>query len=289
MRRERGESRLGTRIGSGVQARRTLFVGVVILVAVASLFVCRGQATGRIGVYRPESPTAPTVKPSGASSARTEASKRITLTASELPDDCVPNPAGPPTATYQLGLVGSATNGVLNTGSATISNVAAKFCGIVTLVTGTPPCGTTGSVHSPTDGQKYGPLSVLLTLVPGMTPTIGFVANPGTITGGFSCASSQNGLAVDLNANVSGSTTPLFGVSCTINVSIPLTGAVTGPLAATTATLTSNDLSVPMVQPSTTCPAPVAANVDKIAGLPLSPGHASATLPVTASLYQPAP
>ena len=131
------------------------------------------------------------------------------------------------------------TNGALATGSATVSGIDAKFCGIVTLVNGTPPCGVTGSVDSPTDGQKYGPLSVVLTLVPGMTPTIGFIANPGTITGGFSCTSSQNGLAVALNANVSGSTAPLFGVSCTIGpVTIPLTGAVTGPLTATTATLT---------------------------------------------------
>jgi len=167
--------------------------------------------------------------------------------------------------------------------------IDAKFCGIITLVNGTPPCGTTGSVDSPTDGQKYGPLSVVLTLVPKMTPTIGFVANPGTITGGFSCTSSQNGLAVALNANVSGTTAPLFGVSCTIRATIPLTGAVTGPLTDTTATLTSNDLNVPALQPSTTCPAAVAANVDMIAGLPLAPGHSSATLPVIASIYQPGP
>ena len=133
------------------------------------------------------------------------------------------------------------------------------------------------------------PCRCVLTLVPEMTPTIGFVANPGTITGGFSCTSSQNGLAVDLDANVSGTTAPLFGVSCTIGATIPLTGSVTGPLTDTTATLRSNDLSAPAVQPSATCPAAVAANVDMIAGLPLAPGHASATLPVTASLYQPAP
>ncbi len=201
----------------------------------------------------------------------------------------MPNPDGPPTATYQLGLVGSVASGALSTGSAQISGIDAKFCGIVTLVTGTPPCGTTGSVDSPLDGQKYGPLSVLLTLVPGMTPTIGFTANPGTITGGFSCTSSQNGLAVNLDANVSGTTAPLFGVSCTIGATIPLSGSVTGPLSNTTATLTSNDLIAPDVQPSTTCPAAVAANVDMIAGLPLSPGQSSASVPVTASLYQPPP
>jgi hypothetical protein len=215
-------------------------------------------------------------------------SSKVMLTASNIPSDCVPNPAGPPTSPYELGLVGTAANGSLTAGPATVAGINAKFCGIVTLVNGTPPCGATGAVESPIDGQIYGPLSVALTLVPGMSPTIGFTANPGTITGGFSCGSSQNGLAVTLDARVSGSTAPLFGVSCTIGpLDLPLTGTVTGPLSAATATLSSSDFTVPAVTPSPTCPASVAANIDAIAGLPLSPGQASASLPITASLYQP--
>jgi hypothetical protein len=205
-----------------------------------------------------------------------------------LPADCMPASAGPPSSPYQLGLVGTATNGTLTTKAATLSGIDAKFCGLVTLVNGTPPCSATGAIESPNDGQLYGALSLALTLVPGMTPNVGFVANPGTISGGFSCVSSQNGLAVGLDAVVSGSTAPLFGVSCTIGpVTIPLSGSVTGPLTSTSATLTSNDLSVPAVQPSATCPSAVASNIDAIAGLPLAAGGASATLPVTASLYQP--
>ncbi len=218
------------------------------------------------------------------------APKGLVSNSSNLPADCVPNPTGPPSAPYELGLVGTATNGALDTPSASVAGINAKFCGIVTLVTGTPPCGVTGRVDSPVDGQLYGALSVALTLVPGMTPTIGFVANPGTISGGFSCSSSQNGLSVGLDANVSGSTAPLFGVSCTIGpMTIPLSGTVTGPLTDTTGTLSSNAFAVPALQPSPTCPAAVAANVDLIAGLPLAAGHANTLLPIAASLYQPAP
>ena len=207
-----------------------------------------------------------------------------------LPADSAPAPAGPPTSPFQLGVVGTATNGALTTKSATVSGINAKFCGLVTIVNGTPPCYATGFVESPNDGQVYGALSVALNLVPGMTPSVGFVANPGTISGGFSCGSSQNGLAVGLNAVVSGSTAPLFGVSCTIGpVTIPLGGSVTGPLASTTGTLSSDDFGVPAIQPSPTCPSAVASNIDAIAGLPLAPGGASATLPVTASIYQPGP
>jgi hypothetical protein len=281
-------SRLEIRMGARRPGRKATVVAVALLVVAGSLFVSRGQAPGTGPEAFPGS-RATANQPVGAA-ARPKGPEQISLASTALPDDCVPNPTGPPAAPYELGLVGTATGGTLDTGSASVSNIDAKFCGIVTLVTGTPPCGATGSVNSPLDGQQFGALSVGLTLVPGMTPTIGFVANPGTITGGFSCTSSQNGLAIAVDANVSGSTTPLFGVSCTIGpVTIPLTGSATGPLTATTATLTSSSFSVPAIQPSATCPAAVAANVDMIAGLPLSAGHASATLPVTASLYQPAP
>jgi hypothetical protein len=207
-----------------------------------------------------------------------------------LPPDCIPNPAGPPGSTYQLGLVGTVHDGVLNAGPATVDNINVMFCGVVTVVTGSPPCGATGSVYSPPDGQVFGPLAVAFTLVPGMSPSVGFTANPGTITGTFSCtSSSQNGLSVALDATVSGTTSALFGVSCTIGpLTIPFTGIVTGPFTDLTATLTSNDFTVPAVQASPTCPAGIPANVDAIVGLPSPPGVATASLPVTASLYQPA-
>jgi hypothetical protein len=211
-------------------------------------------------------------------------------TADNLPPDCIPNPAGPPATTYQLGLVGTVHGGVLTAGPTTVANISATFCGVVTVVNGQPPCGATGSIYSPPDGQVFGPLSVAFTLVPGMSPSVGFTANPGTITGTFSCASSsQNGLNVTLDATVSGTTAPLFGVSCTIGpLTIPLTGTVTGPYTDLTTTLTSSDFTVPAVQTSPTCPGGVPANIDAIVGLPIPPGGASATLPVTASLYQPA-
>src|ERR1019366_2308437 len=122
-----------------------------------------------------------------------------------LPADCVPKPQGPPGAPYELGLVGTVHKGVLTAGPATVADITAKFCGVVTVVPGKPPCGATGSVVSPQDGQIFGSLSAELTMVPGMDPKVPFVAHPSSITGGFSCVSSENGLAVSLNARVSGS------------------------------------------------------------------------------------
>jgi hypothetical protein len=212
------------------------------------------------------------------------------LTASsDLPADCIPNPSGPPGAPYQLGLVGTVNNGVLVAGPAKVADINAKFCGIVTVVEGKPPCGATGTVVSPKDGQVYGSLSAELTLVPGMEPKVPFVAHPGTITGGFGCASSTDGLVVNLLATVSGST-GLFGLSCAIGpLTIPLSGVVTGPLSNASIVLRGDDFAVPAVTASSTCPGQVPANLNAIARLPIAPGGASATLPATTSLYQPPP
>jgi hypothetical protein len=214
----------------------------------------------------------------------------LTANSANLPADCIPKPSGPPGAPYQLGVVGTVNDGLLTAGSATIANVTAKFCGIVTVVGAKPPCGATGNVVSPQDGQIFGSLSAELTLVPGMQPKVPFVAHPGTITGTFTCTSNSSaGLAVSLTAKVSGST-GLFGLSCTIGpLTIPLTGLVTGPLDNATVTLRSNDFAVPAVQSSPSCAGAVPANLDQIAGLPIRPGGATATLPATTSIYQPGP
>lgn len=215
--------------------------------------------------------------------------KLLSASSANLPADCMPKPSGPPGAPYQLGVVGTVHNGVITAGPATIADITAKFCGVVTVVPGKPPCGATGSVSSPQDGQIFGSLSAELTMIPGLDPKVPFVAHPGSITGGFSCVSSENGLAVSLDAKVSGST-GLFGLSCTIGpLTIPLTGVVTGPLANATITLRSNDFAVPAVQSSPTCAGAVPANLDQIAGLPIRPGGATATLPATTSIYQPGP
>jgi hypothetical protein len=226
-----------------------------------------------------------------ATTGRTRATHKVLVSTDNLPADCIPNPVGPPTAPYQLGLVGTVHGGVLNAGPATVTNINVTFCGVVTLTNGPPPCGATGTVVSPPDGQVFGPLSVGLTLVPGMSPNIGFTAIPGLITGGFTCTStsSPDGLAVFLNATVSGTTGGLFGVSCTIGpLTIPLSGVITGPFTALSGTLTSNDFTVPAIAASPTCPGSIPANVDAIAGLPIAPGGANASLPVSASLYLPA-
>jgi len=206
-----------------------------------------------------------------------------------LPADCIPKPSGPPGSHYQLGLVGTVDNGVVTAGPATIAHITAKFCGVVTVVPGKAPCGATGTVVIPQDGQVFGALTAQLTMIPGMAPRVPFTDHPGTITGGFACTtSSASGLAVNATATVSGST-GLYGLSCTIGpFSIPMSGVVSGPLNAASITLTGDHFSVPRVAPSATCPAAVASNLDAIAGLPIAPGGASARLPATTSIYQPA-
>jgi hypothetical protein len=279
---------------SSLQKRLVMRVLAVLSPCLALAGVALLLTIGLVGSSRNDLGSASASRPARSSQASNrDATGRLLSTAdTSLPADCTPKPSGPPGAPYQLGLVGTVQNGVLKAGPATIADITAKFCGIVTVVAGKAPCGATGSVVSPLDGQIFGSLSAQLTMIPGMDPKVPFVAHPGTITGGFSCVSSQNGLAVNLDAKVSGST-GLFGLSCTIGpISIPLTGVVTGPLTdpaiPATITLRSSDFAVPTVQSSPACGGAVPINLDQIAGLPIAPGGASAVLPATTWIYQPA-
>jgi hypothetical protein len=204
-----------------------------------------------------------------------------------IPADCMPAPSGPPGSAYQLGVTGTISNGLLSAGSASVFDVSAKFCGVVTVVAGKPPCAATGTVTAPKDGQVFGSMSATLTLVPAMAPEVPFVAHPGTITGGFACESSVDGLAVNLTADVSAST-GLYGLSCTIGpLSIPLSGVVTGPLTDASVTLRGSDFAVPAVSSSSTCSGEVPSDLDAIAGLPIAAGGATVVLPAKVSLYRP--
>jgi hypothetical protein len=253
-------------------------LSVVVLATVALLTIPSvfgfGASSSNVQVQRP---------------AQRSAQSLLTST-DNLPADCIPNPSGPPSSHYQLGLVGNVTSGVLTAGPATVANLTAKFCGIVTVVGSAPPCGATGTVYSPQDGQIFGAVTAQLTFIPGMQPKVPFVAHPGRITGGFKCAApSSQGLVVDLDATVSGST-GLYGLSCTIGpLTIPLTGLITGPLDDLSGTLTASNFAVPGVTPSSTCAGQVPASLDQIAGLPIKPGGATAKITVTGSLYQPPP
>jgi len=278
--------------GNGPVRGRKRAIAVALAVAVLSagaVFAAAlqlGSGTTTRGVHGGPGPnTTHAVK--GHAPHLSQQGRALAATGGPLPADCVPNPAGPPGSTYQLGLVGTVTNGSLTAGPTAVMNISAKFCGVVTVVGGTPPCGATGSVVSPADGQVFGTLSAAITLIPGITPSVPFTASPSVITGSFPCTSSQNGLPVNMNALVGG-TTGLFGVSCTVGpVVIPLSGMLTGPLTGASVTLTSNSFTVPAVQPSPTCPPPVASSLNTLAGLPIAPGGATITLPATASLYLP--
>jgi hypothetical protein len=220
------------------------------------------------------------------------AATRFATMSDNLPADCIPSDTGPPGGPYELGIVGTVTNGVLTAGVTKVANINVKFCGIVTIVPGTPPCNATGTVDSPPDGQIFGSLTADLTLIPGMQPSVPFTAIPGTITGGFQCSPNSSQLIVTANATVSG-TTGLYGLSCTVGpFSIALSGALSGPISEpdqyATVTLAGNDFSIPAVQSSPSCTGAVPANLNELAGLPIAPGGASASLPASVTLYQPA-
>ena len=83
----------------------------------------------------------------------------------------------------------------------------------------------------------------------------------------------------------------LFGLQCTIDISVNLTATVTGPIEP--ALHLSGDFvghfGINPVTVSAVCPQGAATNINEIVGLPLAPGSGTVTLPFTGSIYEPAP
>ena len=275
---------------TSARVRFWLIAGAAFLLLSASTFLAVSRTYGA-STHSSSARSAKSAMPTGSTRPKTSdaTNKRGAFLAStdNLPANCIPKSSGPPGSPYELGLVGTVTSGDLVAGPATIDNITAKFCGIVTLVNGKQPCGATGSVYVPPDGVVFGPLSAQLTLIPGMQPKVPFTAKPSSITGGFTCVSNTSGLEVTADAHVSG-ITGLYGLACTIGpLTIPLTGTLTGQLSDAKVTLQSHDFTVPAVTSSSTCPGDAPQQLDQIAGLPIRPGGASASLTATVSLYQP--
>jgi hypothetical protein len=275
-----------TRSGAPTPIRTSRRWVAVVVAVLASVTLAAGLVTTLTGA------TATQVRARHEAAAKLSGHAVLTSTTpADLPSDCLPNGSGPPSSPYQLGLVGTVHGGAISAGPARVDDIDLNFCGVVTVVPGSPPCYATTKVVTEPDDQVFTntALHVTLTMIPGMTPSIGFTPQPGPISGSTPCASSSHGLQVALDATVEGSTTPVFGVSCTIGpFTIPLRGSVTGPLTHLTGTVSSSSFSVPAITPTTTCPSDIADNVDEITGLPLPAGRSSAALPVTAYLYQPA-
>jgi hypothetical protein len=205
--------------------------------------------------------------------------------ADNLPKDCLPNPIGPPGAPYQFGIVVVVTDGSLTAGPVAVPNISATICGIVTVTTGTAGCPAGTTIVIPPDGQLFGPLNAYLHVIPGLDPSVPFTPHPQEIVSSLGCQSSQGGLKVSATGNVGG-TAGAFGVACSIQVTVPLAGIITGPLDPpfqAHGTFTGQ-LKVPAVALSPTCPAEVATNLNEIVGLPTV---GTVTLPFTAAIYIP--
>lgn len=241
---------------------------------------------------------------------RQPASIRSLSSTSVLPADCVPNPAGPPAGPYQFGFVaevgprsgqpsyleaGPNFEAVSGTGQpvAEVNNITAKICGVATIVPGPPGCPVEVQITVPPDGQKFGPLTATILTIPGLTPGVPVTPQTQRLGSTVGCSSSVNGLVTTTVAVVVGNA-GLFGLACGIDLTVDLTATITGPLDPGDGSLSlhgmfiARDFGLPAVSPSTSCPAGVVSNLNTIAGLPLSPGHAILVLPFVAATYLPA-
>jgi hypothetical protein len=222
-----------------------------------------------------------------------------------LPADCIPTT--PPGQVGELGVVGElgalpdpnlsgrlvSAPGSLAAGPVAVPGITGKACGVVKLTNGSPPCPVSGEVILPADGQRFPTLKAAVTLIPGITPEVPFTPEPQQITGTLVCGNgtSTAGLTASVDAVVGGGA-GLFGLTCVVMVHIALDGTANGPIFAAPGwylggTFRSSDFTIPAVTPTAACPPGVAANLNNIVGLPLTPGKATLVLPFALEVYTP--
>jgi hypothetical protein len=179
-------------------------------------------------------------------------------------------------------------------GPVRVDNISATICGVATVEPPPKgsPCAVNAAVNVPADGQKFAAIKATITEIPGLTPQVPFAPAAKGLTSGLGCGSSVNGLQVSATASVGGAA-QVFGLSCGVNLSIPLQATITGPIDAGLdlhgVFRASRSFLIPPVSPSAGCPGGVATTASKAFGLPLTAGINSLNLPFRAAIYLPAP
>lgn len=184
---------------------------------------------------------------------------------------------------YEVPFSGSIVDGQITIPpNVVVPHVYAAVCGLVQL----PELSGTirpGDVHfAPNSPNVYvAGLEALPITVSFTQPLAATIAPQPASNGGLDIAITTSNQATQSVLGMSCSVV-LNQVTFTTRGSGRLTGRpVTGPTAAGSAEVVSNDFPVPAVQPSASCPPAVAATFNKLLGLPLGPGVATFTAPFT--------
>lgn len=185
-------------------------------------------------------------------------------------------------AFYGIPVAAKVTNGALTVGGAVHSvGVNSTICGYFVLPSmaldsspvSTPACPGCSISFTGSEANIYNSAALPLTV----TPT-------GPVTGQpLQQLAANGGLILDLNAPISANVgVPQLGVNCGVPITASLSTdparggqAITGPITDATSQVVSNNLTVPAIQPSTTCPNSLAVPFGQVAGLPAGGGAAN--------------
>jgi len=217
-------------------------------------------------------------------------SAKAAVSGMPLPSDCKPDPNPPPT---EYGFVARISDGTLDgSGPLKVNGIDVSVCGVIRLVNAQPGSGCSGiqgQLIIPGDGVVTNSLDASLA-IKGMpviqhVPTTVSVA---PLTSYLSCGSSSDGLKLDLNMSLTGSS-GAFGLACDVPMSGTLHATVTGPLLTSpyrgNATMTGAVSLGTVSNNDAYCPGQLPSRINRIADLPDS-GY-QANWPAKVSVYMP--
>ena len=262
----------------GGKARAALIVVFALLTTAAAITMPASAATSH-----------PSDLQSSIDSFRPSAVKAGDAVSSICPDLRAQHPdaAARPGAFYGIPLAVKVTNGVFKVGNAVqAASVNATICGYLALPatsadtspTSAPGCPGCSISFAGSEANIYNAVALPLTV----SVTQALIAMV------HQQVASNGGVVLDLSAPLSANVAlPQLGVQCGLPLTAQLTTdpakggqAITGPITSAIAQGVSENLTVPAIQPTTTCPATLAVPFERTAGLPSAPGQATFTAPV---------
>ncbi|MFZ0667404.1 MAG: hypothetical protein WAM97_16740 [Acidimicrobiales bacterium] len=212
-----------------------------------------------------------------------------------LPADCIPSSSG---SQPQIGVYATFT------GTATIkspygpianANLSGSVCGIATVIN-TPPgdCNSPAGAQSaslglnlPADGVNIVIPAVNITMIPNLSIPITHISVVPTAINATVCAVAAPGPIKQTVTASLPADAQIFGGSCVLTATVPVSVEIYGPLSGFTISGTNLPFTIPPLQPSPSCPSNVTSVADKLLALPLAQPANEITITGTGLAYQP--
>jgi hypothetical protein len=211
-----------------------------------------------------------------------------------LKADCIPSSSG---SQPQIGVYATFRgNATIKSPYGPIANasLSGSVCGIATVINRPPnDCNSQPvqdaalELNLPADGEHIDIPAVNITMIPDVSIPITHITVLATAINAIVCAVAAPGPIKQTVTASLPADAQVFGGSCVLKATVPVSVEIYGPLSGFTISGTNLPFTIPPLQPSSSCPSNVTSVADKLLALPLAQPADEITITGTGLAYQP--